>query len=243
MANPAQQQPIAYDSYQNLAEAYARIAPTKDYNAYYDRPAMLSLLPENMQGQSILDAGCGPGIYSEILAKAGAIPSGIDISENMIEHARERNGDRVRLFVANLEEPLTMFKDQEFDGVLSALAITYVQDLERLFGEFGRVLKHEGWFCFSTEHPFFSYQFFELENYFDTQLVSCQWTGFTTEPITMHSYHHSLSCITDALLLNGFSIEKILETKPVPEFAEKNPLSYLKRMRFPSFIHFRARKS
>ena len=88
--------PIAYHTYQALADAYSEIAPDKEYNAYYDRPAMLSLLDEDLAGQHILDAGCGPGIYSEILLKRGAEVTGIDVSENMIQHARTRNGGQGR---------------------------------------------------------------------------------------------------------------------------------------------------
>lgn len=235
--------PIAYHTYQALADAYAEIAPHKEYNAYYDRPAMLSLLDEDLAGQHIFDAGCGPGIYSEILLKKGADVRGIDISENMIQHAQTRNGDQGNFIVGNLEEPLNLFKDQEFDGILSALAISYIKDISALFGEFQRILKPGAWFCFSTEHPFFSYRYFKLENYFETQAVSCQWKGFTDEPITMHSYYHSLSCVTDALLDNGFVIERLLEPKPVAEFEQKHPRGYAERLKFPSFIHFRARKA
>ncbi|WP_373553497.1 class I SAM-dependent methyltransferase [Haliscomenobacter sp.] len=243
MSIPSSSNPIAYDTYQTLATAYADRAPNKEYNAYYDRPAMLSLLEEDLAGQNILDAGCGPGIYSEILLKKGAEVTGIDVSENMVQHAQTRNGDQGRFIVGNLEEPLSMFQDQQFDGVLSALAISYVKDISALFGEFQRILKPGAWFCFSTEHPFFSYGYFKLEDYFETQSVFCQWRGFTDEPITMHSYYHSLSCITDALLNNGLVIERILEAKPVAEFEQKHPRAYAERLKFPSFIHFRARKA
>lgn len=239
---PNDSKPIAYDTYQSIAAAYDALVPNKDYNAYYDRPAMLSLLPESLVGQHIFDAGCGPGIYSEILLQKGAQVTGLDVSENMIELAQKRIGNTARLIVANMEEPLPMLDAEEFDGILSALAVTYVQDLKHLFQEFQRVLKPGGWFCFSTEHPFFSYRYFNLDNYFDTQLVSCKWKSFSDEPITMHSYHHSLSCITSALWENGFVIEQVLEAKPVPEFAQKNPIRYAERLLFPSFIHFRARK-
>lgn len=235
--------PIAYDTYQSLADAYSQIAPDKEYNAYYDRPAMLSLLEENLAGQNILDAGCGPGIYSEILLQRGAEVTGIDISENMIQHAQNRNGNQGHFIVGNMEEPLNMFQDQQFDGLLSALAISYVKDISALFGEFQRMLKQGAWFCFSTEHPFYAFTAYKLENYFETQAVSCQWKGFTNEPITMNSYYHSLSCITDALLDNGFVIERILEAKPVAEFEQKHPRGYAARLKFPSFIHFRARKA
>jgi ubiquinone/menaquinone biosynthesis C-methylase UbiE len=239
---PNDSRPIAYDTYQSIATAYAALAPDKDYNAYYDRPAMLSLLPQLIAGQQILDAGCGPGIYSEILVEKGAQVTGLDVSENMITLAQERVKEGAHFLVANLEKPLDMFNDAAFDGILSALAISYVQDLKVLFQEFKRVLKPGAWFCFSTEHPFFSYRHFMLENYFETQRVACQWKSFSAEPFIMHSYYHSLSCITDALLENSFVIENILEAKPVPEFEHKQPKRYAERLLFPSFIHFRARK-
>jgi hypothetical protein len=62
MATP--ENPIAFEAYENLAEKYAAIATTKAHNAYYDRPAVLSLLPD-VSGMDVLDARCGPGIYGK----------------------------------------------------------------------------------------------------------------------------------------------------------------------------------
>lgn len=41
-------------------------------------------------GMHILDLGCGPGLYTEKLAKDGHHVTGMDISENSIEYARSR---------------------------------------------------------------------------------------------------------------------------------------------------------
>jgi hypothetical protein len=49
--------PLAYEAYQELADAYAAKIDTKPHNAYYDRPALLSLLPD-LEGKKVLDAGC-----------------------------------------------------------------------------------------------------------------------------------------------------------------------------------------
>lgn len=232
--------PISYEAYQKLADKYAELAPNKEYNANLDRPATLSLI-ENVNEKKILDAGCGPGIYSEILSRNGAIVTGIDISENMLKHAKLRNGNRVKFYQANLEEPLQFLVDEEFDGIVSALAIAYIENLSKLFKEFNRVLKKDGWLVFSTEHPIFSYNYFKIENYYATQQVSCEWS-FNDNPIVMNSYYHSLGCICSALSENGFIIEQILEPKPTLEFKKQDPVSYEKRMKFPIFIHFKARK-
>ena len=48
--------PIALAAYEKLAERYAALIDTKPHNAYYERPAMLSLLPK-IQGKHVLDAG------------------------------------------------------------------------------------------------------------------------------------------------------------------------------------------
>lgn len=48
-----------------------RIAPKKSY-------------------QKVLDLGCGPGLYSERLARKGYTVTGIDFSENSIRYAKEQ---------------------------------------------------------------------------------------------------------------------------------------------------------
>lgn len=232
--------PIAYHAYQELADSYSNLAPTKDYNAYYDRPAILSLL-EDVNGQHVLDAGCGPGIYTEILINRKATVTAIDVSENMLNHAKDRNGDLAKYYLCDLELPLTFLNSEEYNGILSALTISYIKDLFILFKEFNRILKSGGWFVFSTEHPFFGYTYYGLDNYFDTQAVSSIWNSFHKK-IEMPSYYHSLSTITDSLLENNFIIEKILEPLPTLDFKAINPKSHEKLMKFPSFIHFKARK-
>jgi len=80
-------EPVAREAYEKLADSYAARAPTKPHNAYYERPATLSLLGE-VAGKRVLDAGCGPGIYAEELVARGAEVVGFDASGRMVELAR-----------------------------------------------------------------------------------------------------------------------------------------------------------
>lgn len=163
-------QPIAQDAYDALAEAYAARIDTKPHNAYYERPATLSLLPD-VADKRVLDAGCGPGVYAEWLVDHGAEVVAFDANAKMVRLARERVGDRARFLQADLGEPLDFLEDAAFDLVVSPLVLDYVENWASVFGEFNRVLKAGGALIFSMEHPFTKYDIHrEHSNYFDVEL-------------------------------------------------------------------------
>src|SRR5882724_1654146 len=112
--------PIALDEYELLAASYAAKIDTKAHNAFYDRPAIISLLPP-LQGKRVLDAGCGPGAYSEWLINQGAQVVGIDASPAMIELANRRLAGRAQLHQADLGQPLSFLQKASFDIIVSAL--------------------------------------------------------------------------------------------------------------------------
>src|SRR5215831_14600050 len=113
--------PIALDAYEQLSEAFAAKIDTKAHNAFYDRPAVLSLLPE-VANKRVLDAGCGPGAYAEWLVDNGAEVVGVDASPKMIELASARLKGRAKLIQADLGAPLDFLDSSSFDLVISALA-------------------------------------------------------------------------------------------------------------------------
>src|SRR5438552_8587093 len=105
---------------------------------------------------SILDVGCGPGYVSAAAAERGAIPIGLDFSEEMIAIAKKkfpriesRQGDAQNL----------PFPDANFDRVLANLPLPHLANPARACAEAARVLKSGGRFGFTTrakisENPF-----------------------------------------------------------------------------------------
>jgi len=236
--------PIALEAYEKLAEAYAAQVATKPHNAYIDRPATLSLLPD-LQGKRILDAGCGPGAYVEIFLDRGAEVVGVDVSPKMVRLARERVGSRAEIHEADLGKPLAFLEDQSFDVVVCALALSSVGDVRGPLAEFYRVLRSPGVFVFSDGHPFSDYLLCKnrglSEDYFATELVGCEWVGFGT-PVYVPWYRRPLSDMVNPVIETGFVLDRVLEPVPTEEFREASPEEYERHLREPTFIHFRARK-
>ena len=233
--------PIALDAYEALAEAYASVVDTKPHNAYYERPATLSLLPE-VNGKKVLDAGCGPGVYAEWLIEHGAEVIAIDASAKMVELTKRRLKRTTDIWQADLSKPLPFLDTSSFDVVLSPLVLNYIEDWDATFAEFSRVLRPAGHFIFSVSHPFFDYTYFKSNDYFETELVGSEWRGFETVRVHMPSFRRSLGATFNPLIEAGFRLERILEPKPTDEFKKADPKSYEELMRLPSFLCIRARK-
>lgn len=233
--------PLAFDAYETLAEAYAAAIDTKPHNAYYERPATLSLLPD-VRDKKVLDAGCGPGVYSEWLTEHGASVVALDASPQMIELAKRRLGSTADIRQADLNRPLAFLGDAAFDIVLSPLVLEYVEDWRRVFAELYRVLRPGGCLVFSVTHPFFDYNYFGTGNYFETELVDSEWGGFGSVRVRMPSFRRSLEETLNPLTEAGFRLEALLEPRPTAEFREADPKHYEELSRLPCFLCVRAGK-
>ena len=237
--------PLAYEAYQELADAYAAAIDTKPHNAFYDRPAMLSLLPD-IAGKHVLDVGCGPGAYAEELLARGASVVACDVSERMLELAMERlrgiaPSGQLAFRHLDLTQPLSMFGDEEFDVVNAPLCFDYVADWTSLFHELYRILRPSGVFLFSCGHPAFDAEYFKTDAYFSVERVQCTWTGFGKQ-ILMPSYRRSLEEILMPVIETGFRMERIHEPKPTEDFKSADPVRYERLMHRPGFICVRTRK-
>jgi SAM-dependent methyltransferase len=95
----------------------------------------------------VLDAACGEGYGTAMLAAAGAKAAvGVDIDEAMVEHAREKYGlEFERADVSGLP-----FEDGSFDLVVSFETLEHVPDAARTIAELRRVLADGGLLIAST---------------------------------------------------------------------------------------------
>ena len=240
-SNNHPKKPIAQDAYDQLADAYAHRVGTKPHNAYYERPATLSLLPD-LKGKSVLDAGCGPGVYAEILVGMGAEVVAMDANPKMVAFAQDRLGGKALVIEASLEDPLVFIDDETFDVVIAPLVMDYIKNWRATFAEFFRVLKPGGILVFSMEHPMMKYFDHQAEsNYFDVDQVTYTWRGFGT-PVEVPSYRRSLAEIFNPLIESGFTLDMVLEPLPTEEFKERAPRDFEELTHQPGFMCIRAVK-
>lgn len=221
-------------NYDSIAADYASGVDNAPYNAFYERPAMMSALPD-VSGRFILDAGCGAGWYAEQLLKRGAIVEAIDASAAMVEYARARiakiEGARATFRVADLAEAQP-YGDAAFDGIVSPLVLHYMKEWRPALREMKRMLKPRGWLLFSTHHPAADARLTATRNYFATEHVvdHWEWAG------RVEFYRRPLSEIVNSLLESGFVIEKLIEPQPTEEFRREKPDATANLMNQPEFL-------
>ena len=101
-------------------------------------------LPEK-KNLRILDVGCGTGFFTILLAKEGHQVTGIDLTPDMITHAKELAEEEkadCRFMVMDAEAP--DFPDEEFDVIVSRNLTWTLPDAEHAYQEWFRVLKPGG---------------------------------------------------------------------------------------------------
>ncbi len=100
-------------------------------------------------GLVALDAGCGTGVFTASLVKAGMIVTGIDESEKMLAVAKSKPPLNVVKFIKGNLERLP-FEDDSFDRVLCSFVFEFISDPKQIVGELFRVLKPGGVLVIAT---------------------------------------------------------------------------------------------
>ncbi|WP_431090954.1 class I SAM-dependent methyltransferase [Paenibacillus sp. 8b26] len=102
---------------------------------------VLSLL-QPRPGERILDVGCGTGDLMAKIAAAGAIPTGIDLSEEMVKRARQKYpGLNIQV-----ENACHYRADVRFDAVFSNAVLHWIKDASAVVRSIWLALREGGRF-------------------------------------------------------------------------------------------------
>ncbi len=215
-------------------------------------PAIFSLV-EDIEGASILDAGCGEGYLSRIFSQRGANVTAVDYSKNMLEIAKRRTVSNLSIEYHHGNcEKLEFLKNSTFDMIVSNMVMMDLADYEAALNEMYRLLKDGGYFIFSILHPCFvtpksgwvrdsqgRKQYWRLENYFNEGVYEQMLPVDAEDKVVF--YHRTLTSYFKAFQKAGLILEELIEPKPTGEMLEKYP-SFEEDLNFSNFIVFKLRK-
>ncbi len=98
----------------------------------------------------VLDAACGEGYGSALLADVAAEVTGVDIDADSVAHARARYAERPRLRYESMDATTLTFPDRAFDLVVSFETLEHLAAQEQLIAGFSRVLADDGLLLISS---------------------------------------------------------------------------------------------
>jgi len=178
---------------------------------WLNNPAFLAFVGD-LRAREVLDAGCGEGYNTRLLARAGARMTGVDLSERMIElaTAEERRAPLGIRYLRTSYAELGMLADASFDAVVSFMAL---MDGPRL----GEALREvDGWRFTdaSAEAPRFAVPRFD----------------------------RTLSEYVNTLIGTGFVLRRIEEPRPSEAYCQAHPSQRGWRDHAGLFLYVRAEK-
>lgn len=232
---------------------------------FLEKPAMFAKLPD-LTGCRVLCVGCGSGEEVDmLLARGAAHVHGIDISESLIELARQayphsaKNGFIATFEVAAMEDRQS-FEDGTFDYIYSSLTLHYSDDWSAILAEMSRLLRPGGRMLFSTHHPVkwggqvvrgeeqdtFTMGYVRPKagmptvqgDYMGSRRITDTWFG----SMTVEYYHRPLSAIMRDILSSGLELLDFAEPMPADEAKTENPGFWEIHSKIPLFMIFELKK-
>ncbi|MBS4220500.1 class I SAM-dependent methyltransferase [Bacillus sp. FJAT-49711] len=228
----------------NFFSAYEKMPrSTKGLEGAGEWHILKELFPD-LLNKHVLDLGCGFGWHCRYAREQNASSViGVDISEKMLNKAREKTEDP---FITYIKTPIedADFSESQFDVVMSSLAFHYIKSFDTICKKVFHWLKPRGSFIFSVEHPIFTSRN-EQDWQFDNQGSILHWpvddyqfegvreTTFLTENVI--KYHRTFSTYVNNLIDAGFLLKAIKEPIPSEQMLKSIP-EMKDELRRPMFL-------
>ena len=221
----------AYEIFNNATDSYS-------YNIEW--PCIKELLPE-LKGKSVLDLGCGTGIFSFLFEPFGPEKIvGIDLSEEMLKIAEQKKKEKQSkvTFLSGDAKNAACYVKEPFDFIYSSTTTHYIDDLEMLFLNISKCLKPDGTCILSIIHPVYSAMYpiahgddFPTDDEWEVRYLDKSkrayiqpWIEYIDdfENELSTSYHYSFGDYVNAIIKSGLQIKEIREPMPPEEWKENN---------------------
>jgi predicted TPR repeat methyltransferase len=136
-------------------DSFASSFESKLERLSYRAPALIGAMLEDFGVErshhlDVLDAGCGTGLCGAIVAPFARRLVGVDLSEGMLAHAKDKN-----VYHALTKAELTEYlrdHSEAFDLIVSADTLVYFGDLTGVIAALAGALRPNGLVVFTLEH-------------------------------------------------------------------------------------------
>lgn len=205
--------------YDRIADWYDNIVRTSWGNHEDELPLLFELMGD-IDDKDVCDLGCGQGSITRRLAQAGARVVGIDMSERLLEVARQdEEAEPLGIrYIHDDAHHLDTLPDRSFDGVVSTWSLIDIEDLDGCLKAVARLLRPSGWLVFSITHPCFLGPLARRVG--DDWLVGSYlkegfWRNDYPEGVRgkVGTYHRTLSTYINTLAEAGLLIERVVEPR------------------------------
>lgn len=208
------------NTYDDFAEKWSRMQ--KDQRMGDDLPLSVLLdLVGDPTGLNTLDAGCGSGYVSRILADRGARVTGIDVSRRMIELAKAESDDPIDYRVSGLSKPLPEFS-AAFDLVVGHFVINDIPDHVGFARTVGNLTKQGGRLVLMGNNPYSAVPREKAKDYFDSG-TSVVYHGIAQATgIQVFYYQRTLEEYSSVFRDAGFLLRTLSDVRPTDEMLRRD---------------------
>lgn len=203
-------------------------------------PALLALLGD-VDGRTVLDAGCGNGYLCRHLSQLGAKVIGLEPATSLIHYAIKRETEEP-LGIVYIQDDLTTWHSEfRFDVVIINMVLMDIPDYEAALDSCFLHLRQGGKLLLSLTHPCFEASdseyrengFIAVREYFRHYRIEQQWGD---------RFHRPLSHYFKALLDRGGIVEAVIEPQ-LNESQAQHPMKIERNLHIPAFIVIQVKKS
>ena len=230
--------PSPTNTYDEYASQYAQLKAAQEAQggAGAESDAAMRqflLVIGDVSGLDVLDAGCGEGYLSRILAQRGGRVTGIDISPRLIEMARAKDPDGAIAYqVADLSQSLFALQNC-FDLVTSYFVLNDVYDYQGFLTTLASALKPGGRLVLLMNNPYSFVVRGHITDYFADSGQAFTYRGLAEEGVKVYFWHRTLEEYLSACFAAGLQLWRLVDV-PTPEGSFKRRSDTL----IPEGYHF-----
>jgi 2-polyprenyl-3-methyl-5-hydroxy-6-metoxy-1,4-benzoquinol methylase len=205
-------------------------------------PVLLRLLGD-LPGREVLDAGCGNGYLSRMLAERGARVVGVEPGRSLFDFAVEKEREQPH-GIRYVQADLCTMPDlgDPFDAVVASMVLPAIPDWTGAMRACVQSLKPGGLFVFTVNHPCFEQLWPSWRDHGDYR-TSRYLAEYEIPGPTGVDFHRTISTYLNQLIGLDCHLTEISEPGLEPDMAADGPAGIDAYVHLPNFLIVAARRA